>query len=164
MSSRHLYALYPGSFDPITNGHVDIVKRSLLVFQKITLVVATSGRKNSLLSVPERVALIQEVFKGTKGVSVGSCKGLIMDYALKHHANIVIRGLRAASDFEYEFMMAAMNKKLNSQVETFFMMTGQDLFFISSTMIKELFLFGANVSPYVPGPVWKYLKKKIKGR
>lgn len=153
-------AIYPGSFDPITNGHVDIVKRSLTVFSEITIVVASSSRKNSLLSVDERVALARQVFKKMRGVKVDSWDGLIMDYARRHKAHAVIRGLRAASDFEYEFMMAAMNKNLNPKVETFFMMTGQNLFFISSSMIKELFKFGGKINPYVPKPVWKYLEEK----
>ncbi len=155
-------AIYPGSFDPITNGHVDIVKRSLTVFSEITIVVSSSSRKNSLLSVDERVSLAKQVFKNMRGVKVDSWDGLIMDYARKKKAHAVIRGLRAASDFEYEFMMAAMNKNLNPNVETFFMMTGQNLFFISSSMIKELFKFGGKINPYVPPLVWKRLERKRK--
>lgn len=157
-------AVYPGSFDPITNGHVDIIERSLAVFDEVIIVVASSVRKNNFLDVEERVELIRKVFKGKKAVRVDSWDGLIMDYCKKVDAKAVIRGLRAASDFEYEFMMAAMNKKINSRVETFFMMTGQDLFFISSTMIKELHHFGGDISPYVPKQVIKFIKTRGKSR
>lgn len=150
-------AIYPGSFDPITNGHVDIIERSLTVFDEITIVVASSSRKSPLLAVDERVDLVRDVFKGKRKIKVDRWDGLIMDYAREHKAHAVIRGLRAASDFEYEFMMAAMNKNLNPDVETFFMMTGQNLFFISSSMIKELFRFGGDIAPYVPAKVSKRL-------
>ena len=150
-------AIYPGSFDPITNGHVDIIERSLTVFDEITIVVAASSRKSPLLTTDERVELVRDVFKGKRKIKVDRWDGLIMDYARNHKAHAVIRGLRAASDFEYEFMMAAMNKNLNPEVETFFMMTGQNLFFISSSMIKELFRFGGDISPYVPLKVAKRL-------
>lgn len=153
-------AIYPGTFDPITNGHVDIVERSLAVFDEVILVVAASARKAPLTTVPERVQLIKKVFKNHKNVYVDSWDGLIVDYAKKQKAQALIRGLRAASDFEYEFMMAAMNRNLNADVETFFMMTGQNLFFVSSTMIKELFLFGGDIAPYVPKAVSDFLKTK----
>ncbi len=155
-------AIYPGSFDPITNGHIDIVERSLSVFDEITIVVAASERKSPLLALDERVGLVRDVFKGKRKIKVDRWDGLIMDYARNTKSHAVIRGLRAASDFEYEFMMAAMNKNLNPDVETVFMMTGQNLFFISSTMIKELFRFGGDISPYVPAKAWKYLKEKRK--
>jgi pantetheine-phosphate adenylyltransferase len=155
-------AIYPGSFDPMTTGHLDIVDRSLAVFSEITIVVAASSRKQTLLAPDERVELIRRVFKGKRRVKVDRWDGLIMDYARRHDHAAVIRGLRAASDFEYEFMMAAMNKRLNPDVETLFMMTGQNLFFISSTMIKELFRFGGDISPYVPRIIWKELQRKRK--
>jgi pantetheine-phosphate adenylyltransferase len=157
-------AIYPGSFDPFTNGHLDIVERSLSVFDEITVVVAESPRKSGLLSVDERVELIGKVFKSTKRVRVDRWSGLVMDYARKHRAHALIRGLRAASDFEYEFMMAAMNKRLNPGVETFFMMTGQDLFFVSSSMIKELYRFGGEIKSYVPAEVAKYLATNAKAK
>ncbi len=157
-------AVYPGSFDPITNGHIDIIERSLAVFDEVIIVVASSVRKNNFLTVEERVNLIRQVFKANKKIKVDSWGGLIMDYCKKVNANAVIRGLRAASDFEYEFMMAAMNKNINSKVETMFMMTGQDLFFISSTMIKELHHFGGDISPYVPKIVNQYVRRKDKSK
>jgi pantetheine-phosphate adenylyltransferase len=153
-------AIYPGSFDPITNGHIDIIERSLHVFDQLTVVVASSSRKNPLLSPDERVDLIRSLFAKNKRIKVDRWDGLIMDYARKTGAHAVVRGLRAASDFEYEFMMAAMNRNLNPDVETFFMMTGQNLFFISSTMIKELFLYGGDITPYVPAKVAKHLLRR----
>ncbi len=154
-------AIYPGSFDPITNGHLDILDRSLSLFSEITIVVAGTGSKNPLFTPEERVELIHEVVGNRKKVRVDRWTGLIMDYARAHGVSAVIRGLRAASDFEYEFMMASMNKQLNPDVETVFMMTGQNLYFVSSTMIKELFHYGGDVSPYVPEPVVAKLKQKI---
>jgi pantetheine-phosphate adenylyltransferase len=126
----------------------------------VTLVVAGTDRKNPLFTVEERVELIREVTKDRPGVKVDRWPGLIMDYAHEHSISAVIRGLRAASDFEYEFMMASMNKEINPNVETLFMMTAQNLYFVSSTMIKELFLYGGDVSPYVHPLVAQRLKEK----
>ena len=154
-------AIYPGSFDPITNGHLDILDRSLSLFGEGGIVVAGTVNKNPLFSPEERVKLIRDVTAGRKGVKVDRWPGLIMDYAREHGISAVIRGLRAASDFEYEFMMASMNKQLNPDVETLFMMTAQNLYFVSSTMIKELFHYGGDISPYVPALVAERLKQKI---
>lgn len=160
-------AIYPGSFDPITNGHIDIIRRSLKVFDEVTVVVATNLRKSSQkswwFSPDERVELIRQVFKGEKRVRVDMCDGLIMDYARRNKVDAVLRGLRAASDFESEFMMAAINRELNDKVETYFMMTGKNLFFVSSTVLKEVAAFGGSIRSYVPGPVWAAVKKKLKG-
>lgn len=154
-------AIYPGSFDPITNGHLDILDRALQLFDEVTVVVAGTGRKNPLFTPEERVELIREVTADRKGVKVDRWPGLIMDYCAQHQISAVIRGLRAASDFEYEFMMASMNKQINPQVETVFMMTAQNLYFVSSTMIKELFHYGGDVAPYVHAKVMDRLKQKI---
>jgi pantetheine-phosphate adenylyltransferase len=154
-------AIYPGSFDPITNGHLDILDRALSIFSEVTIVVAGTGRKNPLFTPEERVELIREVTRGRKGVKVDRWPGLIMDYARDNQIHALIRGLRAASDFEYEFMMASMNKRIVPDVETVFMMTSQHLYFVSSTMIKELFDYGGDVSPYVPPAVCEHLKRKI---
>ena len=160
-------AIYPGSFDPFTNGHLDIVSRALTVFDELIIVIAKSDRKSPLLTVDERVHLIgqcvQECGASAKRVKIDSWDGLIMDYARKHRAQALVRGLRAASDFEYEFMMAAMNRELNPDVETFFMMTGQNLYFVSSSMVKELIHFGGDVSSYVPHHMNQYLLKNKKG-
>jgi len=155
-----LHAIYPGSFDPITNGHLDILDRALAVFPQITLVVAGTGQKNPLFTPDERVEVIREVVKNRPGVKVDRWPGLIMEYASKNKINAVIRGLRAASDFEYEFMMASMNKKIHPEVETLFMMTGQNFFFVSSSMVKELARYGGDISPYVPEIVVQALTKK----
>ena len=154
-------AVYPGSFDPITNGHLDILDRSLNLFSEVVIVVAGTGHKSPLFSVEERVDLIREVTANRKGVRVDYWPGLIMDYARNHKISAVIRGLRAASDFEYEFMMASMNKQLNADVETLFMMTAQNLYFVSSSMIKELYHYGGDISPYVPKEVVRRLSEKM---
>ena len=153
-------AIYPGSFDPMTNGHLDILDRSLSIFSEVVIVVAGTGHKNPIFTPEERVDLILEVTANRKGVRVDRWSGLIMDYARENDISAVIRGLRAASDFEYEFMMASMNKQLNPRVETLFMMTSQNLYFVSSTMIKELFNYGGDISRYVPSRVIERLKEK----
>ncbi|MCC7440896.1 MAG: pantetheine-phosphate adenylyltransferase [Bdellovibrionales bacterium] len=156
-----LRAIYPGSFDPITVGHLDILDRALNLCSEVTIVVAGSGRKASLFTPEERVEVIREVVAGRKNVKVEMTSGLIMDYARSNGIRSVIRGLRAASDFEYEFMMASMNKQLNPEVETVFMMSSQSVYFVSSTMIKELFLYGGDISSYVPAEVVKRLRDKV---
>jgi pantetheine-phosphate adenylyltransferase len=159
-------AIYPGSFDPITNGHIDIIQRSLKVFDEVVVVVAMnlrkSSQKSSWFTLEERIALIREVFKDERRVKVDFCDGLTMDYARKNKVQAVLRGLRAASDFESEFMMAAINRELNESVETVFMMTGKNLFFVSSTVLKEVAAFGGSIKPYVPNAVWRAVKEKLK--
>ena len=159
-----LKAIYPGSFDPITNGHLDILDRALAMFQEVRIIVAGTGHKDPLFSPDERVELIREVVKDRKGVTVDRWSGLIMDYADQHGVSAVIRGLRAASDFEYEFMMASMNQQISAKAETIFMMTRPHLFFVSSSMIKELYRYGGDVSPYVPPQVVEYLNRKFPGK
>jgi pantetheine-phosphate adenylyltransferase len=157
-------AIYPGSFDPITNGHLDILDRALALFPEITIVVAGTGQKNPLFSPEERVELIRSVVKARgyspDAVKVDRWPGLIMEYATEHKISAVIRGLRAASDFEYEFMMASMNKQINPNVETLFMMTAQNLYFVSSSMIKELARYGGEITGYVPKEVVAAVGKK----
>jgi len=153
--------MYPGSFDPMTNGHLDILDRAMKLFSHVDIVVAGTDHKNPLFTTEERVALIEAAVKNRKGVRVKHWPGLIMDYAKENQIDVVIRGLRAASDFEYEFMMANMNKELFKSVETFFMMTSKNLFFVSSSMIKELYRYGGDISPYVPKIVVKKLSEKF---
>ena len=159
-------AIYPGSFDPITKGHIDIIERSLKIFDEVVVVVAMnlrkSNQKSSWFTAEERMDLIREVFRGNRRVKADLCTGLIMDYAREHKVDAVLRGLRAASDFESEFMMAAINKELNDDVETVFMMTGKNLFFVSSTVLKEVAAFGGSIRPYVPGVVWRAVEKKLR--
>jgi pantetheine-phosphate adenylyltransferase len=160
-------AIYPGTFDPITKGHIDLVERGLSLFDEITIVVATNLRKSSAKSdwftPQERKAMIASVFKKQKRVKVDFCDSLIMEYARKNQVQAVLRGMRATSDFESEFMMAAMNKEINAKVETVFMLTSKDLFFVSSSMVKELAAFGGDVTKYVPQLVAKKLEQKVKG-
>jgi pantetheine-phosphate adenylyltransferase len=157
-------AIYPGSFDPITNGHVDLVKRTLRVFDKVIVAIATNPDKDhSLFSVEERLKMIKDSFADLQGrVEADSFQGLLVDYAEQKHSTVVIRGLRAVSDFEYEFQMAMMNHRLKPQLETFFMMTGESEFYTSSRLVKEVVSLGGNVSGLVPDNVLKMLKQKFK--
>ena len=158
-------AIYPGSFDPITNGHVDLVNRTLRVFDKVVVAIASNPDKDrSLFTVQERLQMINEVFADTDGrVKAESFQGLLVDYAERQGATVVIRGLRAMSDFEYEFQMAMMNHRLKPQLETFFMMTGESEFYTSSRLVKEVVSLGGDVSGLVPDNVLKKLKEKFKG-
>jgi pantetheine-phosphate adenylyltransferase len=157
-------AIYPGSFDPITNGHVDLVKRTLRVFDKVIVAIATNPDKDhSLFSVEERLKMINDSFADLQGrVEADSFHGLLVDYAERKHSTVIIRGLRAVSDFEYEFQMAMMNHRLKPQLETLFMMTGESEFYISSRLVKEVVSLGGNVSGLVPDNVLKMLKQKFK--
>jgi pantetheine-phosphate adenylyltransferase len=156
-------AIYPGSFDPITNGHVDLVKRTLRVFERVIIAIATNpGKDSSLFSLEERLQMVREVFGGFKGrVQADSFEGLLVDYAERRQARVIIRGLRAVSDFEYEFQMAMMNHRLKPKLETFFMMTGESEFYISSRLVKEVVSLGGDVSGLVPGNVLTKLVKKF---
>jgi len=148
-------AVYPGSFDPITNGHVDIVRRSLQVFKRVIVAVAFNPYKDSAWFTPEeRVAMIRETFR-TEGerVVADAFSGLLVDYAVAQGANVIIRGLRAVADFEYEFQMTMMNRHLRPQVETIFMMTGESHFYTSSRLVKEVASLGGRVSGLIPDHV-----------
>jgi pantetheine-phosphate adenylyltransferase len=157
-------AIYPGSFDPITNGHVDLVKRTLRVFDHVIVAIATNPEKDrSLFSLAERIDMVNQVFSDLKGrVVADSFQGLLVDYAESKGATVVIRGLRAISDFEYEFQMAMMNHRLKPQLETFFMMTGESEFYTSSRLVKEVVSLGGNVAGLVPDNVLVKLKNKFK--
>jgi pantetheine-phosphate adenylyltransferase len=148
-------AVYPGSFDPITNGHVDIVRRSLQVFSRVIVGVAFNPNKDSAWFTPdERVAMIRETFRAEGDrVIADAFSGLLVDYAASKGAKVIIRGLRAVADFEYEFQMTMMNRHLRPQVETIFMMTGESHFYTSSRLVKEVASLGGNVSGLIPDNV-----------
>lgn len=156
-------AIYPGSFDPMTNGHVDLIERTLRVFDKVIVAIATNPDKDrSLFTVEERLGMIDEVFAVQQGrVQADSFHGLLVEYAERKHSTVIIRGLRAVSDFEYEFQMAMMNHRLKPQLETLFMMTGESEFYISSRLVKEVVSLGGDVSGLVPDNVLKKLKEKF---
>ncbi|MCX8110147.1 MAG: pantetheine-phosphate adenylyltransferase [Syntrophorhabdaceae bacterium] len=158
---RQRIAVYPGSFDPITNGHLDILMRGLELVDVVIVAVAHNIEKRALFSVEERKELIRESVNGNENVIVDSFEGLLVDYVKKVNARFVIRGLRAMSDFEYEFQMASMNRNLNKDMDTIFMMTSKDYFFISSRTIKEVAGFGGCVADFVPPIVEKRLKEKF---
>jgi pantetheine-phosphate adenylyltransferase len=154
-------AVYPGSFDPITNGHLDILSRGLELFDTIILAIANNIEKKGLFSIEERKELIRGSIRDDGCVILDSFDGLLVDYVNRVNARFVIRGLRAMSDFEYEFQMASMNRNLNSGMDTIFMMTSKDYFFVSSRTIKEVASFGGSVKGCVPDVVESALKKKF---
>ena len=156
-------AVYPGSFDPITNGHIDLVKRGLKMFDEIIILIATNPDKHSLFSVGERLEMINELYKDNDKVRVDSYPGLLVDYLSKNEANIIFRGLRALSDFEYEFQMALMNRRLNREIETVFLMSGFKWFYTSSSIIKEAASLGGSVKGMVPDIVYRRLHEKYNG-
>ena len=153
-------AIYPGSFDPITNGHINIIERSLLIFDKLIVAVAINAAKNSLFTLDERVAMIKEATKNNPHVIIDSFEGLLADYVAEKEINVIVRGLRALSDFEYEFQMTFMNRKLNRNVETIFMMTGLRWFYVNSRIIKEVAVAGGSVKGLVPDVVCERLREK----
>ena len=153
-------AIYPGSFDPITNGHINIIERSLLIFDKLIVAVAINASKNSLFTLDERVAMIKEATRNNPNVIIDSFEGLLADYVAEKEINVIVRGLRALSDFEYEFQMTFMNRKLNRHVETIFMMTGLRWFYVNSRIIKEVAVAGGSVKGLVPDVVCERLREK----
>lgn len=154
-------AVYPGSFDPITNGHVDIVRRGLKIFDKILVAVLENPKKTPLFTTKERVEMIEEEFADKNNVEVKTFHGLLVEFAKKNDARIVIRGLRAISDFEYEFQMALMNMKLNPEIETFFMMPNISYTFVSSKLVKEIYMLGGCLKDLVSTHVEKRLLEKF---
>lgn len=154
-------AIYPGSFDPITNGHIDIIERASKIFDKVIVTIMYNPAKKSLFSVEERIHLIEESLNGFNGVEVAAHDGLLVDYAKIRKVNAVIRGMRAISDFETEFQMAMMNRRLARDIETIFFMTGLRWIFTSSSVIKEAASFGADISGMVTPFVQKEIIKKF---
>jgi pantetheine-phosphate adenylyltransferase len=153
-------AIFPGSFDPLTNGHVDIILRSAHLFERIIVAVLVNEDKKPLFTADERVAIIREVFKEYKNVEVDTFDGLLVEYARRRRASALVRGLRAVSDFEYEFQMALMNRHLEPTLETVFMMPAEQYTYLSSRLIKEVFTLGGDVRGLVPSAVEQWLRKK----
>ncbi len=154
-------AVYPGSFDPITNGHVDLIKRGMNIFDEIIVLVAYNPNKSYLFTVEERMEMIREVFSDTKGVKTDSHSGLLVDYLKISGTSIIMRGMRALSDFEYEFQMALMNRRLTRSIETVFLMSGFKWFYTSSRLIKEVVSLGGSVRGLVPDNVNQKLMDKF---
>jgi pantetheine-phosphate adenylyltransferase len=152
--------LYAGTFDPVTNGHMDILRRSLAIFERVIVAVADATPKKTLFSLDERVTLITQACKDLRGVEVRAFSGLLVDFARETGAAAVIRGLRAISDFEYEFQMALMNRRLNRDVETVFLMPSEEYTYLDSSIVREIASTGGDVSSFVPGVVAEALKSK----
>jgi pantetheine-phosphate adenylyltransferase len=159
-SSKRKIAIYPGTFDPITNGHISLVERAIELFDNLIVAVAKNGGKNPLFNHNKRFALVEKSLKDIKGVKVIKFDGLLADLAKKHKACAIIRGLRALSDFEYEFQMALMNRKLAREVETVFLMPALSWVYLSSTIVKDVAANKGNISSLVPPPVAKALAEK----
>ena len=154
-------AVYPGTFDPITNGHLSIVNRALKIFDKLIIAILNNPQKEPLFSIEERISMIKDVLRSKSNIEVDVFDGLLVDYVLKKKSNVILRGIRALSDFEYEFQMALMNRKLNRDVQSIFLMTDYKWFYISSTIIKEAASFNGDISGLVPPSVCEKLKEKF---
>jgi pantetheine-phosphate adenylyltransferase len=155
-------AIYPGTFDPVTYGHIDLIKRALTIFDEVIVAVAHNPQKKPIFSVKERVEMLKRATAGLSRVTVDDFQGLVVEYAQKKKIPVIIRGLRMISDFEYEFQMALTNRRLNSRVETIFLMPSEAYSYLSAKLLKEAALLGADLSNFVPAYVEKLLKKKLK--
>jgi len=160
LGARVAIAIYPGSFDPLTNGHLSIIHRGLKVFDRLIVAVLNNSRKQAMFSAEERKALIREAMPDPR-VEVDSFQGLLVHYTRTKNVHVILRGLRAVSDFEYEFQLANMNRKLDPQFDTVFIMTGQDSFYISSQLVREVASLGGDVAQLVPPNVFKALREKF---
>jgi pantetheine-phosphate adenylyltransferase len=154
-------AVYPGSFDPLTNGHVDIILRGARLFDRIVVAILKNAEKAPLFTMEERVEIIRAVFKDQPNVEVATFDGLLVDFVAKRNAQVIVRGLRAVSDFEYEFQMALMNQRLNDRIQTIFMTPAEQYTYISSRLIKEVFALGGRVHGLVPDMVEARLREKV---
>ena len=157
-------AVYPGSFDPLTNGHVDIISRGARLFDRIVVAILVNAEKSPLFSMAERVEIARAVFKDQPTVEIEAFDGLLVDYVARRRADVIVRGLRAVSDFEFEFQMALMNRRLNGKIETVFMMPAEQYSYISSRLIKEVFALGGQVHGLVPDMVEARLRDKVSGQ
>ena len=161
MKNSDRLALYPGSFDPLTFGHIDLIKRACELFDEVHVAVARNMEKAALFSLEDRLAFIREALGSKKHVHIDAFDGLVVDYAAKHGIRTIIRGVRATSDFDYEFQMAMTNRHLNKRIDTVFLMPSEKYFYLSSRLIKEVARLGGNVSHFVPLRVSKALKKRL---
>ena len=155
-------AIYPGTFDPVTNGHIDIVERAVDIFDKVVVAVARNNAKQPLFTTQDRVTMLKDTFTRYKNVEIDSFEGLLVTYARRKKAIAVVRGLRAISDFEYEFQMALTNRKLDNNIATVFLMPHEKCTYLSSSLIREIVLLGGDVSEFVPSNVLSMLRKKMK--
>ena len=153
--------LYPGTFDPVTNGHMDILKRSLTLFDKVIVAVADTTPKKTLFTLEERVGMLREATKSLEGIEVVPFSGLLVEFAKRVGATAIIRGLRVVSDFEYEFQMALMNRRLDKQIETVFLMPSEEYTYLNSSVIKEIASTGGDISEFVPEVVAERLRTKF---
>ncbi|MDF2529622.1 MAG: Phosphopantetheine adenylyltransferase [Gammaproteobacteria bacterium] len=153
-------AVYPGTFDPLTFGHMDIIARTSRLFDRLIIAVAPNSSKNPLLSVEQRIAVIKATYPNQDNIEVMELNGLLVDFAMTKKAQIIVRGLRSSSDFDYEFQLAGMNHKLNDQIETLFLRTSEHYAYISSSLVREIVKLGGDVSQFVPEIVLKVLADK----
>ena len=156
-------AIYPGSFDPLTNGHLDLIERGSKIFEELIVAILRNSEKDPLFTLPERKEMLQEMVKHYPNVRVDSFDGLLVDYAMKKNAKAVLRGIRAISDYEYELQMALMNRKLQPQMETVFMASGETYSYLSSRLVKEIFRLGGSVRGLVPDLVEEKMREKLHG-
>ena len=152
-------AVYPGSFDPVTNGHIDVIERALKIFDKVIVAVGDNPGKKPLFTTRERIDMLRESTKSLKNVEIDSFSGLLLNYVKSKNSKIIIRGLRAVSDFEFEFQRALLNRVVDSGIETIFIMTKEHYVYLNSSIIKEIAMFGGNINGMVPGIVEKKLKE-----
>ena len=157
-----LIAVYPGTFDPITNGHSDLVNRGVKIFDKVIIAVAQNPSKNTLFNVKERIEFIQEIFDANSQVEIYSLDKLLVDFANDHNATVILRGLRAVSDFEYEVQLASMNRSMEPNIESVFMSPAEEYGFLSSSIIKEIAKHGGDLSKFVDKAVLAALQKKLR--
>jgi pantetheine-phosphate adenylyltransferase len=155
-------AVYPGSFDPVTNGHLDVIERAARIFDHVVVAVANNTTKKALLSIQERVELLREVTKGIKNVEVETFDSLVIEYARKKKVNVIIRGVRMTSDFDYEFQIALTNRRLAEDIETVFLMPSEHVSFVSSSLLKEIASLNADISSFVPKAIERKLKERLK--
>lgn len=156
-----MLAVYPGSYDPITNGHVDIIERGRKIFDRLIIAVLMNPAKQPLFTLEERIEVLKELYPASTGIVVEAFDGLLIDFAVTRKADVIVRGIRYVSDFEYEFQMALMNRRLDERIETVFMLPSESYSYVSSRLVKEIFQFGGSVSGLVPDCVERRLKSRV---